>query len=245
MDKSTIRKIAFISFIALLLLVVIVIIVRYQSVGETSLPFEVTKVLIVSTVDAEKVDDPDNTWNIPVDQVNDVYIYIGKSNEDKNERLIKEIKFENFNIKSAPNKGKVVIHRATGEINTGNLYTNSTEDYLKKDISFIGSEIDDMKNLEISNIGGVCGFRVATKELGTFISSEGEEVVYDGSLLSKLEIKNEDIKFKISYDMIITTDNNVSYKGTFEYELPTGNIVEEGKGSTEITDFSNIIFKRI
>ncbi len=245
MNKTMIKRIAFIVSIVLFLIAVLIIILRYQNVGETSLPFTVNKILFVSTVDAEKVDDPNNMWNISVDQVNDVFVYIDKNSEEDSERLIKEIRFENFNITQSPKKGNVVLYKATGDINTNNLYLNSSEDCMSSGLTFVGGEIDDMKNLEIANIGGVCGYRFAIKDLGSFISSEGEEVVYDGSLLSRLGINNDELKFKVSFDMIIVTDNNVSYKGSFEYELPTGNIVETGKGSTEITDFSNVIFKRI
>ena len=209
------------------------------------MPFEIEKILAVSTVDAEKVDDPNILWNIPVDQVNDIYIYVKKNESSKKERLIKELAFENFQVTEKPKSGNVVLLKATGDINTNNLYNNSTEDILSKGLLFNGGEIDDMKSLEISNIGGVCGFRMAIKNLGAFVSTEGEEVIYDGSLLSKIGINQDDIKFKVSFDMSITLDNNVCYKGTINIELPVGDIAQEGKASKELKDFSNVIFKRV
>ncbi len=209
------------------------------------MPFEIEKILMVSTVDAEKIDDPDNLWNIPIDQVNDIYIYIKKNDSAKKERLIKEIKFENFQITENPQNGNVVLLKATGDINTNDLYRNSTDDVFSKGLTFSGGEIDDMKGLEIANIGGVCGFRMSLKDLGSFVSTESEEVVYDGSLLSRIGLKQEDIKFKTTFDMTITLDNNISFKGTVNLDLPAGNIIEEGKSSTEKSDFSDVIFKRV
>ncbi len=245
MSKSLIKKIAFIVAVVLFLLIALMIVVRYHKVGETSMPFEINKILMVSTVDAEKIDDPNNLWNIPIDQVNDIYIYIEKNDDTKRERLIKEIVFDNFQITEKPKNGNVVLLKATGDINTNDLYNKSTEDILSKGLTFIGGEIDDMKGLEIANIGGVCGFRMSLKDLGSFVSTESEEVIYDGSLLSKIDIKQEDIRFKTSFDMTIKLDNNISYKGTINLELPAGNIVEDGKASIEKSDFSDVIFKRV
>ena len=245
LSKSLIKKIAFSIVVVLFLLTALMIIVRYQKFGETSMPFELEKILMVSTVDAEKIDDPNNLWNIPIDQVNDIYIYIKKNDTAKKERLIKEIRFDNFQITEEPQNGDVVLLKATGDINTNNLYNNSTDDFFSKGLIFNGGEIDDMKGLEIANIGGVCGFRMALKNLGSFVSTESEEVIYDGSLLSRIGIKQDDIRFKTSFDMSITMDNNICYKGTINLELPAGSIIEKGKSSIEKTDFSDVIFKRV
>ena len=103
------------------------------------MPFELEKILMVSTVDAEKIDDPNNLWNIPIDQVNDIYIYIKKNDTAKKERLIKEIRFDNFQITEEPQNGDVVLLKATGDINTNNLYNNSTDDFFSKGLIFCKS----------------------------------------------------------------------------------------------------------
>ena len=133
--------------------------------------------------------------------------------------------------------------RPTGEIS--NLYTYSEQDYLDKAIVYQGEVIDDLKSLEISNSGGIAGFRFALEELGTFTSNENIEITYDGKLLSNLGVTIDQIEFKVSFDIIITTSEDVSFKGTINLDMPVETVIEEGSSSREITDFSNVIFKRI
>ena len=83
------------------------------------------------------------------------------------------------------------------------------------------------------------------EELGDFISNEEEEITYNGKLLSNLGLTASDISFDISFDIIITTSNNISFKGTIDLNMPVETVGEEGASSKEITDFSNVVFKRI
>ena len=133
--------------------------------------------------------------------------------------------------------------RPTGELS--NLYTHSEQDYLNESITYTGGVIDDMKALEIANNGGILGFRFSIEDLGSYISKGTQEITYDGRLLSNLGIGIEEIKFNVSFDIIITTSNNVSYKGTIKLDMPVDTVIEEGSSSIEITDFSDVIFKRI
>ena len=222
-------------------MVVISIIIKYDVEGEKRLPFSISKILLVSTVDGHVVDDPANIWNIGVTQVNDIFMYIDKTIEG--DTTIKEIKFENFDINKAPQKGKLKLLRPTGELS--NLYTHSEQDYLNESITYTGGVIDDMKSLEIANNGGILGFRFSIEDLGSYVSNETQEIIYDGRLLSNLGIGIEEIKFNVSFDIIITTSNNVSYKGTIKLDMPVDTVIEEGSSSIEITDFSDVVFKRI
>ena len=43
---------------------------------------------------------------------------------------------------------------------------------------------------------------------------------------------------KINYE-------NVSFKGTINLDMPVEDVIEKGSSSKEITDFSNVIFKRV
>ena len=47
--------------------------------------------------------------------------------------------------------------------------------YLNDKIIYSGGVIDDLKSLEISNNGGILGFRIAVENLGNYISNEDEE----------------------------------------------------------------------
>lgn len=241
MKKNLLKKCLFIIFLSVLSMIVISIMLKYDVEGEKKLPFSISKILLVSTVDGNEQTDEQNIWNIDVTQVNDLYIYLDKTIDD--EQTINQIKVENFVVNKAPSKGKLKVLRPTGEL--PNLYTYSEQDYINGSITYLGAAIDDMKALEISNNGGVIGFRVALENLGNFISNENIEVTYDGKLLSNMGVNLEEISFNISFDIIITTSENVNYKGTITLDMPINSVIEEGSSSTEITEFSNIVFKRI
>lgn len=241
MKKNLFKRCLFLVSIAIILMIVISIIIKYDVEGEKRLPFSISKILLVSTVDGHVVDDPANIWNIGVTQVNDIFMYIDKTIEG--DTTIKEIKFENFTINKAPQKGNLKLLRPTGELS--NLYTHSEQDYLNESIIYTGGVIDDMKSLEIANNGGILGFRFSIEDLGSYISNETQEIIYDGRLLSNLGVGIEEIKFNVGFDIIITTSNNVSYKGTIKLDMPVDTVIEEGSSSIEITDFSDVVFKRI
>ena len=241
MKKNLLKKCVFIIFLSVLSMIVISIMLKYDVEGEKKLPFSISKILLVSTVDGNEQTDEQNIWNIDVTQVNDLYIYLDKTIDD--EQTINQIKVENFVVNKTPSKGKLKVLRPTGEL--PNLYTYSEQDYINGSITYLGAAIDDMKALEISNNGGVIGFRVALENLGNFISNENIEVTYDGKLLSNMGVNLEEISFNISFDIIITTSENVNYKGTITLDMPINSVIEEGSSSTEITEFSNIVFKRI
>lgn len=242
MKEKIFKKCLFAAFLIILLMIVISIMIKYDVEGEKELPFSISKILIVSTVDGKLNEDTENIWNIGVTQVNDLYMYVDKTIED-DEQTIKEIRIENFVVNKAPNKGNLKVLRPTGEI--ANLYTHSEQDYLKDKIVYVGGVIDDLKSLEISNNGGILGFRVAVEELGNYVSNEDEQITYDGKLLSNLGVKIEEIKFDLSFDVIITTSENISFKGTINLNMPIDTVIEEGSSNRELTDFSNIVFKRI
>ena len=243
MEKSKIiKKCVFFAVLAIIILFVILIMLKYQVEGEKKLPYKLSKILLVSTVDGKANEDEENLWNIDVTQTNDIFIYIDSNGNTK--ETIKEISLENFNIVKAPEKGSIQILRPTADLD--NLYSSSVQNYLNNKIVYQGAKVDDMKSLEVSNNGGVVGFRLALNELGKFVSNdESAEIIYDGRLLSNLGISLEEIKLTLNFDIIITTHENISYKGTLSLDMPTNEIIEKGASKIEVTDFSDVIFKRI
>lgn len=225
----------------MILTAVFSIMIKYDVEGEKQLPFSISKILLVSTVNGNVVDDPENIWDIDISQINDIYMYIDKTLDD--DETIKEITIENFVINTAPQKGEVKILRPTGELS--NLYTYSEQNYLESSITYQGGVIDDLKSLEIANNGGILGFRCSLENLGKYISNENEEIIYDGNLLKNLGIEVEELFFNLGFDIIITTSDNISYKGTLNLDMPIDTIIEDGSSNIEITDFSDIVFKRI
>ena len=236
-----IKKCAFIFFIAIILLYVIIEMIKYDVEGEKFLPFEISKILVISTIDGNPIDDEENIWNIELKQSNDLYLYITK-NDNTNES-IKKIKIDNFNNIKSPNRGEVAIYRPTGDLE--NLYTYSEQNYISDELTFIGSRIDNLKTLEISNDGGVIAFRVSLDNLGSYISNELTEISYDGSLLKNININIDDISFTLSFDISIETNSNIIYQGNIKIDLPAKDLLETSASNFEITDFNDFIFKRI
>ena len=236
-----IKRCVFLFFIIIILMGVASMMLKYEVEGEKSLPYNLSKILVVSTVEGTQNDDGQNIFNINVKQANDLYFYIDKS--DSTDETIKQITLTNFDIKKSPQKGKMAIYRPTGDIN--DLYTYSEQNYLDNSLTYTGSTIDDLKTLEISNTGGVIGCRISLDDLGIFVSNETTEIVYDGTLLQNLGITVEDISFNISFYIQIETSENVTYQGTISLELPAQDLIEKGSSNFEITDFSDVVFKRV
>lgn len=222
-------------------MVVISIMLKYEVEGEKTLPYSLSKIFVISTVEGTPTDDGENIWNIQVKQANDLYFYIDKS--EVTEETIKQITLQNFSLTKSPEKGEVTIYRPTGELE--NLYTYSEQNYLNESLTYTGATIDDLKTLEIANEGGVIGCRVALNNLGTYISNDSTEITYDGTLLQNIGISIEDIKLEMSFDLLIETNENVTYKGTISIALPGEDLLQNGSSNFEIKDFGNVIFKRI
>ena len=239
--NNVLKKCIFSMIICILLMVVFSIMVKYDVEGEKQLPFSISKILLVSTVDGDIVEDNQNIWNIAVTQVNDVYMYITKTNDE--EITIDSISLNNFIINQAPKKGTLKLLRPTGELS--NLYSLSEQDYLSEGITYLGGSVDDMKSLEIGNNGGILGFRMSVIDLGSYVSNEDTEIIYDGRLLSNLGVIEQELTFDISFDIIIETSDHVKYKGTTSLKMPVEGFIEKGSESLEITDFTNLVFKRI
>ena len=67
--------------------------------------------------------------------------------------------------------------------------------------------------------------------------------MHDGTLLKKLNLTEEDVKFSVSFDFIIEVSKH-QYRAKINLQLPCGNIIEDGTASIEKTDMSDVIFKR-
>lgn len=241
MQKSNfIKKCVFLFCTVIIIMLVFTIVLQYDVEGEKNLPYKISKILVVSTIDGNAIDDGENIWNINIKQANDLYFYIDKN--ENTDKTIKKITLQNFTLNEAPKKGEIAIYRPTGELS--NLYSYSQQNYFNDSIVYTGGIIDDLKILEIGNSGGVLGCRISLDNLGRYISNESTEMTYDASLLEKVDVNLEDITFSINVDMIIETSDNISYKGTISFELPSEDIIQNGSGNFEITDFSNVIFKR-
>lgn len=238
--SKVIKKYIFISFLLLAIIISTLLIVRYNVEGEKSLPFELEKIIIKSSIDTQN-NESENIWDLSITQNNDIYIYFKKNNSFKTN--IEKVKIDNFQIIKKKEIGTTKLFLPTSnDIKTS--FKNSTEDYIKKGIEYTTNTVDNMEKQEISKDGGMLAFRISNQELATYVSNEETEINYDGSLLKKAGISEEDIKITAKMDITIQVSQKEKYKGTLEVELPVENFEDKSIVDKQITDFSKVIFKR-
>ena len=240
------RKILNICIVCIIIIAIIFIammlILNYDVKGETNMPFQISKIYIVSTVDGQDVESDEYKWNINVNQNNDIYLYVEKNKEYSKQETISSIKLDNFNIKQKPTIGELQIYKPT--VSDTSIFQNIDEN-IAKEIVFKGTKSSDTRNLEISNQGGPVAFRCANNNIGIFSSNDDEKIDFY-QLLKKLNISEENLTCVVSFNMTLTLDSGKSFKAeNIELKIPNSNIVEEGRIGIEYTDLQNIIFKRI
>lgn len=227
--------------ILLIILVVALISLKYNVEGEGNPPFTLSKVSIISNVEGTDADDEQNKWNLEVNQNNDIYLYIKKNSDYKYTETISSVVLDNFKINQEPKVGKVKLFKPDANVDSV-IFKDSSENEVDK-IEYTGDIDSSIKEMKISNQGGLVVFRYAIENIGNYTSNDDEQINHN-ELLKKLEINNEDIKFNISFDITINLDSKKSYKTSMNLDLPTGNVVDNGMQSDENTDLKDIIFKR-
>lgn len=225
-----------------ILFVVGIISLKYNVEGEVNLPFDLSKISVISSVEGDDIDDNTNKWNLSVNQNNDIYLYIKKNDNYKETEVIKSIELSNFNIQEYPKIGEIKLLKPDSNLENA-IFKNTTENEVDK-IEYIGSLDSSVKELKISNQGGLVIFRYAINNLGNYISNDDEEINHS-ELLKKLSINNDDLKFKISFDIFINLNSEKTYKANINLELPIGDVVNQGTQSQEYMDLKDVVFKRM
>lgn len=230
--------------IVIILFITGVITLMYNVEGEMNPPFELSKISIISSVEGTDIEDGINKWNLNVSQNNDVYLYINKNEEYNKKEIIDSIKLDNFSIKENSKIGELKLFKP--DSSTQNYILKNISENEVNEIEFIGSMNSSIKDLKISNQGGLVIFRYAVNNIGNYISNNEKEVINSNSneLLKKLNINNDDLKFSISFDISINLNSGKSYKANIDLDFPVNDVVNEGTQSREITDLENIVFKR-
>ena len=232
--------ILFIVFV--ILFVTGVITLKYSVEGESSLPFDLSKISIISIAEGTDVEDSANRWNLQVSQNNDIYLYIKKNDNYENTETIDRIILDNFQVTKKPTVGTLKLYKPDSQMEN-KLFKNTPENETDK-IEFIGDMDASLKDLKLSNQGGLVIFRYAIDDLGNYISNDDVEINHDG-LLKKLSVENTNLKFSFSFDILMELNSGRKYKANVDLDLPINNIVDEGTQSVEYTDLKDIIFKRI
>ena len=139
-----------------------------------------------------------------------IYTFYFKKNE-KLDSEVQKIRIENLKIKRNKEIGQTKLFIPTSnDIKTN--FKNSTEDYSKKGIEYTVNNVDNMEKQEISQNGGMIAFRISNQDLAEYISNEEADLQYDGTLLQKAGITEQDIKITASMDIIIEISKKKNIK---------------------------------
>ena len=118
------------------------------------------------------------------------------------------------------------------------------EDANKADtFEYVAEEETDLKNMEISNQGGIIAFRYNISKIAEYTSDETE--INHTELLKKANVSIEDLKSIISFNLTIILESGKEFQTTITLDLPIDTVVNEGVASIEYTDMSEFVFKRI
>lgn len=239
--KEKIKASIAIGIISIAIIITALICIKYSVEGEKNIPFEVSKITVVSTAEGIENNQTENKWNLSVYQINDLYFSIEKNQELTENEIINSVSIENMKVTKNPNVGEVKFYMPNST--EGNLFSY-TDEYQVADnkLTFKGASKSNSKTLEIGNQGGTIIMSIANTNLGNYISDEDEIINRDGKLISTVEKSIEDLAFEVNFDLVINMKNN-SYVSNITLALPCENeLIEKGTVNTEIKD--NIVFKR-
>lgn len=241
MNKKHFHISVIIIIIVIILVVLGAVTLRYHVEGETNMPFNLSKITIISSSEGIDKDAGENRWAFDINQNNDIFLYIEKNKDYGKDEAIKSITIQNIQINKTSDKGEVALYHPDG-LSESAIFNSKNEN--KVDIiEYTGDMDSDMKQMKISNQGGIVAFRYANDKIAEYISNEEE--VNHSNLLKKLEFKEEDLQAKLTFDIIIKVESRKEYQANILLDLPVKDIIENGTTSVEMKDLDNIVFKRI
>lgn len=245
MEKEKIKQVIKLCIAVFVLVIIFVVVgaimIKYEVEGDKNMPFNLSKIVIVSTAEGIETEGK-SKWNFNIYQNNDLYFYIDKNeNYHGNSTYIEKIRIENIQITKVPKVGAIKAYMPNST--EGRLYSYEDAYIIEEKLEYRGASKSNSQTLEIGNQGGNALIRFSNVELGGYSSNDDKEIIHDGTLLGKLNLMQEDISFEVSFDFVIEVSGH-SYKANIHLDLPYGNIIENGTESFEKIDMSDVIFKR-
>ena len=216
-------------------------ILRYQVEGESNMPFKISKISIIESVEGTESQGEGEKWNFNVDENNDIYIYIEKNSSYGKTEIIDSVEIKNININKEKTLGELKLYKPV--IDEKRMFINSQENEINE-ITYTGELESNIKEEKISNQGGIVAFRYAINNLSAYVS-ENDEQIDHSQLLKLTNISPEDLKTKLTFDIFINLKGGRKYQAPISIDVPQGDIVEKGTIGEDITDLKGIIFKRI
>ena len=240
--KARLSALIAFGIVLIALIFTVAFMIQYEIEGEKNMPFEVEKILIISGADAsEKESNEENMkWNVDINQFNDIYVLFKKNDANNKGERISEVRVENLVVRNAPQKGEIKMYKPSEDESKKFEYNENSA--VDGKLVFTGDDETKNSSLKINRDGGTVKVRIANTKVGEYVSNEGEEIQYDGTLIAKAGSTLDDIKASIKFDIVLVTDK-LTYRATIETEIPVGNIAETGVSQKNI-DIKNIVFKR-
>lgn len=231
-----------ISILVLMLFAFGMIALRYEVEGETNLPFSISKIIIVSSITGEEKEESEYNWDFSINETNDIYISLEKNSGYNDTEIIEKIVLSNFSLLNKPSKGEIAIVKPCEE--TGELF-NMSQSNMVDEITYTGELSTDIKKLNIGNQGGIILFRYANLNIGEYKSNEGDTIKHDSSWLQKIGLSTDSLCATLSFNMNIILKSDKQYQALIQLDMPIKELETNQVGSIEITDFSDVVFKRI
>lgn len=220
MKKKILGSIVIVIFVVVILGIIIKCFVK----SDTNIPFQISKITVVSAVDGEDKGKSEEKWNLNIMQNNDIHIDIANVNDNE---IIDRIIIDNFEVTKVPTKGNIHIYRPS---NGNSTFKNSEEYKIENEVILTGDRISNQISLRLAN------------EYLVNYQSNDDSIIYDGSLLEKVGITQEEIEFKILFDVSIELKSGKRFKTTIMLEVPNGDIIQEQISTYEINS-NEIVFK--
>lgn len=239
MKKKYFHRIVIILIVAIILFVSGIMTLRYNVEGETNMPFQLSKIAIISSSEGIDKETTETKWAFDINQNNDVFLYLDKNQAYGKTEAIKTVEINNIQIE-AKQKENIKIYKPDEQ--EEKLIFKNKEENMLQNIVYTGEVEANIKQLKISNQGGLVAFRCANNNVASYTSNDEE--INHNELLKKAGVTPEALEIKMTFDLIIKLEEGTEYKSTINLEFPVENMIEKGTTSTEITDMKNFIFKR-
>ena len=217
------------------------LILKYEVEGESNMPFKITKISIIESVEGLENESAGEKWSFRVNENNDIYIYIEKNFSYGKTEIIDSVEVKNIKANRQQELGELKFYKPV--MDEKKMFVNQTENEIT-DIIYTGELESNIKEQKISNQGGIVAFRYGINNLSQYVS-ENDELINHSQLLKLTNITQEDLQTQLTFDIIINLKSGKKYQAPISVDIPTDEIIEKGTVGIDITDLKNIIFKRI
>ena len=122
-------------------------ILRYQVEGESNMPFKISKISIIESVEGTESQGEGEKWNFNVDENNDIYIYIEKNSSYGKTEIIQSVDIKNISINKSNEKGTVKLYKPVQD--EKRMFTNRKENEITE-ITYNGELESNIKEQKIN-----------------------------------------------------------------------------------------------